>query len=507
MSTRGTPIVELHNIGKRFPGVQALDDVSLTVFPGEIHALIGENGAGKSTLMNILAGELQPDGGSIVFAGEHCEIPNPFVSQKLGISVVYQELALCPNLSIAENIALNSAAATRGIAVMNRRRFAERARTVLATLGLETVDTSTPVSQLSVAQQQLVEIAKAISGEVKLLILDEPNSALTQDETAHLFDVLHQLKASGVGIIYVSHRLEEVLRLADRITVLRDGKFIETIAAASATVDGLIARMVGREIETLYHRDAAAQGSDKIVFGVKDLASGKAVRGVSLVVHAGEIVGVAGLPDSGKDELVEACFGLRPYTGEVDIEGEPVMLRSPAHAIAHGVAFVPADRRRVGALLVMNVRENIVAASLKEVSTIGLLQPRAMQMLSQAYVGKLDVRVASLAQQMSTLSGGNQQKVILARGMATQPHLLILHEPTRGIDVGAKVEIYRILQELATEGVGILIASSELPELIGQCDRILVMHQGRLTGEFQRADAAEEPLLACAMGQATHFYA
>jgi ribose transport system ATP-binding protein len=504
--TNGTPIVEVRNISKRFPGVQALDNVSLSVLPGEIHALIGENGAGKSTLMNVLAGEIQPDAGTILFDGKAVTIPNPFVSQQLGIGVVYQELALCPNLSIAENVSLSSAATSPGVAFVNRRRFAERARTVLATLGLENVDVSTPVSQLTVAQQQLVEIAKAISSKVKLLILDEPNSALTPDETSHLFDVLRQLKASGVGLIYVSHRLEEVLRLVDRITVLRDGKFIETLDAATATVDGLIARMVGRAVESLYHREQAATVREKIVFGVQELASGSAVKGVSLAVHEGEVVGIAGLPDSGKDELVEACFGLRPYEGAITVQGETVALRSPVTAIEHGMAFIPADRRRAGALLAMNVRDNVVAASLREVSTAGLLKPGAMRSLGQEYVSKLDVRIAGLAQQMATLSGGNQQKVILARGMATRPHVLLLHEPTRGIDVGAKAEIYRILQDLAAQGVGILVASSELPELIGQCDRILVMHRGRITGEFRRGDATEEPILACAMGQATHFY-
>ena len=426
-----TPLVDLRNISKRFPGVQALDSVSLSVEKGEIHALIGENGAGKSTLMNILAGELQPDAGTIDFEGVPRTIANPFLSQSLGIGVVYQELALCPNLSIAENIGLSSAATRPGIAPLSRRQFGSRARAVLERLGLADVNTAMLVSELSVAQQQMVEIAKALARDVKLLILDEPNSALTHDETAHLFDVLRQLRAAGVGIIYVSHRLEEVLRLADRITVLRDGKWVATLDAADATVDALIARMVGREVETLYHREHAAGGQNQVIFSLRDLTVGKAVDAVSLTVHRGEVVGLAGLPDSGKDELVEACFGLRRHTGEIEIDGRPAALQDPAQAIQHGLAFVPADRRQVGALLAMNVRDNVVAASLRDVSTAGMLQPRRMQVLSQAYVDKLDVRISGLVQQMATLSGGNQQKVILARGMATQPHLLILHEPTR----------------------------------------------------------------------------
>jgi ABC-type sugar transport system ATPase subunit len=499
-------IVELQSISKRFPGVQALDDVHLSVARGEIHALIGENGAGKSTLMNILAGELQPDAGTISFEGRPCTIPNPFASQKLGISVVYQELALCPNLSIAENISLSSVAARPGFSLLRRRQFGVRAQEALAQLGLTGIDTGTPVSELSVAQQQMVEIAKALSSEVKLLILDEPNSALTTEETARLFAALRQLRAEGVGVIYVSHRLEEVLQLADRISILRDGRWIATLPAAGAKVDDLISRMVGREMGSLYHREQASHGGEKTVFRLREFAAGRAVQGVSLNVQAGEIVGVAGLPDSGKDELVEACFGLRPHTGTVEIEGRAANLQDTPHAIAAGIAFVPADRRRAGALLTMNVRDNVAASSLRDVSTAGVLRASAMRRLAEHYVGKLDVRVAGIRQAMATLSGGNQQKVILARSMATEPRLLILQEPTRGIDVGAKAEIYHILQDLAAGGMAVLIASSELPELIGQCDRILVMHRGRITGEFHRADAAEEPILACAMGQATHFY-
>lgn len=503
---QATPVVELNNISKRFPGVQALDDVTFSVVKGEIHALIGENGAGKSTLMNILAGELQPDAGTIHFEGRPCAIPNPFASQTLGIGVVYQELALCPNLSIAENIALHSVATKPGFALLQRRQFSSRAQAALERLGLTNIDTTTPVADLSVAQQQMVEIAKALSGEVKLLILDEPNSALTNEETAHLFAVLRQLKAEGVGIIYVSHRLEEVLQLADRISVLRDGKWIATLPAAGATVDELISRMVGREMGALYHREQAGHSSSTTIFALSNFTVGRAVQGVSLNVQAGEIAGVAGLPDSGKDELVEGCFGLRRHTGTVKIEGREVNLQDTTHAISQGVAFVPADRRRSGALLTMTVRDNVAASSLQEVSTAGVLRSGAMRRLAQYYVEKLDVRVSGIGQAMATLSGGNQQKVIVARSMATEPRLLILQEPTRGIDVGAKAEIYHILQDLAASGMAVLIASSELPELIGQCDRILVMHRGRITGEFQRADAAEEPILACAMGQATHFY-
>jgi ribose transport system ATP-binding protein len=499
-----TPVVDLRDISKRFPGVQALDGVSLAVLPGEIHAVIGENGAGKSTLMNILAGELQPDAGHIAFMGQPCQIPSPFVSQQMGISVVYQELALCPNLSIAENIALPAVSVRHSLALANRRGFAARARRVLASLGMERANVDAPVSQLSIAQQQLVEIAKAISGQVKLLILDEPNSALTQDETEHLFSVLRRLRDEGVGIIYVSHRLEEVLSLADRITVLRDGRYIDTLAAVDATIEGLIARMVGREMTVLYHRDSGSTARPEVAYEAIELTSGQMLHGVSFAVHAGEIVGMAGLPDAGKDELIECCFGLRPYGGEIKVQGRAVALPSPAAAISQGLAFIPADRRGVGALMPMNVQENIVVSSLDAVSTGGFIRRGAMGTTARDFVAKLDIRIASLLQQMATLSGGNQQKVILARGMATRPSVLLLHEPTRGIDVGAKAEIYRILQDLAAEGMAILIVSSELPELISQCDRILALYGGRVTGEFTREEATEESILACATGQAVH---
>ncbi len=505
MTEMPAPIIRLENITKRFPGVVALENVSLEIVPGEIHAIIGENGAGKSTLMNILAGDLQPDGGQIIFKGKPLVIPNPYVSQQLGISVVYQELALCPNLSVAENISLSLTGGRFLLQSVNRRAMLDNARRRLERLGMTEINLNQPAGQLSVAKQQLVEIAKAISVRLEVLILDEPNSALTDDETQHLFEVLRQLRAQGVAIIYISHRLEEVLALADRITVLRDGHYIDTLNAAEATVDMLISKMVGREIDRLYEREGGHTVQDEAVLEIRGLTSGSALRNVSLTVRRGEIVGIAGLPGAGKDELVECAFGLRGYeSGEIHVRGDSARLTSPAAAIRRGMGFIPADRRGAGALLQMNVQNNIAAASLKALNRLGFLQTGMIADMGRRYVRELDIRVSGLGQQMATLSGGNQQKVILAKGLATNPTVLILHEPTRGIDVGAKAEIYGILQGLAREGVGILIASSELPELIGQCDRILVMHEGRITGHFRRDEAAEEPILACAMGQAEH---
>lgn len=501
-------IVELAHITKRFPGVVALDDVSVAFRPGEIHAVIGENGAGKSTLMNILAGNLQPDAGQIIFRGRPQVIADPSVSGRLGISVVYQELALCPNLSAAENISLHTAARGFPLLPLRRQRFRDDARRVLSRLGLEHVDLDKPVGQLSVALQQLVEIAKAIVTQAAVLILDEPNSALTREETEHLFSNLRQLRAEGVAILYVSHHLDEVLGLADRITVLRDGRFIDTLAAAEATVPALIEKMVGRAVDDLFKRPAAQPRGEAVALRVSALQSGQTVRDVSFTVHAGEVVGIAGMPDSGKDELVSCLFGLQSAErGVVEIQGKALRRRTPADAIDHGMVLIPADRRGVGALLVMNVQENIVAASLRQVSQAGLLRPQAARALGRRYVSELDIRSFGLTQQMGTLSGGNQQKVILARGLATRPTVLVLHEPTRGIDVGAKAEIYQLLQALARQGTAVLIVSSELPELMSQCDRLLVMHGGRVTGHFAQQDMEEVAIMACAMGQATHLEA
>jgi ABC-type sugar transport system ATPase subunit len=501
MADKHSPVIQVRNITKQFPGVLALDQVSLSVYPGEIHGVIGENGAGKSTLMNILAGEVQPDSGKIMYMGKERQIPNAHVSQQMGISVVYQELALCPNLSIAENISLNTAGTRPGLSLVNRRELMGTAKESLARLGMEKVDLNQRVGRLSVAQQQLVEIAKAISIKAEVLILDEPNSALTQEETEHLFTVLTQLRDSGVAIVYVSHRLEEVLCVADRITILRDGTLIDTVNTAETSIERLIAKMVGRAIDGLYQRTIDSAARPEIAFEVRNLSSEHHVIDVSFSVHAGEIVGIAGLPDAGKDELIECCFGLRPYGGEILVKGSLVAINSPASAIERGLAFVPADRRESGALLVLDVPDNVVAASLKAVSRWGVLNQPRIRALTQEYVDQLDIRIASLAQQMGTLSGGNQQKVIVARGLATNPSVLLLHEPTRGIDVGAKAEIYAILQNLASQGVAAVIVSSELPELVGQCDRLLVMWQGHMVAQFNRDEAEEELILTCAMGQ------
>ena len=505
MSADATPIVSLKNISKQFPGVLALDDVSVDIFPGEVHAFLGENGAGKSTVMNILAGEIQPTEGEIYYKGQRREIHNPLVSQQMGISVVYQELALCGNLTIAENISLSTVSKKSGLALINRGRFRTAARDALARLGLENININQVVGQLSVAQQQMVEIAKALSLKAEVLILDEPNSALTIEETEHLFKVIRQLREQGVAIIYVSHRLEEVVQIADRITILRDGRRIDTeLNRPDLTLDGIIAKMVGREVDRYFESAIEVTAQESIALEVDAISAEGALQDISFKLHKGEILGIAGLPDSGKDELVDSLFGLRSHRGSIRIQGKAVAATNPAAVIQEGMALIPADRRGAGAILVMSVEDNTVVSTLGSVSQLGFLRRSAIRALSKDYVNQLDTKVSSLKQKMATLSGGNQQKVILSRGLATQPSVLVLHEPTRGIDVGAKAEIYMILQRLAREGVAILVVSSELPELISQCDRILVLHSGVLRGEFDHMEADEEKILACAMGQATH---
>ena len=503
MDQQYSAIIRLENITKKFPGVVALEGINLAIFPGEVHAIIGENGAGKSTLMNLLAGELQPDEGKIYFNNKAQVITDPGISQSLGISVVFQELALCPNLSVAENISLCKAGRHSRFGLLDRKEFNKTARTVLTSLGLDDMDLKQPVGQLSVARQQMVEIAKSISTQSKVLILDEPNSALTQEESDHLFRTVRQLRDTGVTILYISHHLEEVLSLADRITVMRDGKLVDTLKASDASIANLITRMVGRNITSAPREFTELIG--KTALEVKALFSVGCLQDVSFQVHAGEFVGIAGLPDSHKDELVECLFGLRHISGgEVRIHDHPVKVSSPSTAIQEGMYLIPADRRGSGAFLTMSVQDNTVASNLKSVSQSGILNQQKITETSKKFTHELDIRISSLGQLMATLSGGNQQKVILARGLATEPSILVLHEPTRGIDVGAKAEIYKILQKLAGRGSAILIVSSELPELISQCNRILVMHNGQVTGEFGDKEATEEGILACAMGHATH---
>ena len=499
MTSNSIHIVEIDGVSKRFPGVLALDNVSVGFRPGEVHAVIGENGAGKSTLMNILAGDLQPSDGEVRVDGKSVRLRSSLDSRAAGIVVVYQELALCPTLSVAENIMMSTMAARSPASLVPRSEMRRQARLALTKLGMGGLDPDTKVSRLSIAEKQLVEIAGAIRQNARVLVLDEPNSALSVRESERLFDIVRQLRADGVTVIYVSHHLREVLAIADRITVMRDGRVIETIDNAEISEDRLIRAMVGRDLGAVQPWAVqAAHAKGEVALSVNNLTA-PGLNGISFDVRAGEVLGIGGLPDSGKDGLGEALFGLVQRAGEVLVEGKLLRAQDPQASIRNGIAFVPADRRGASGLLSMSVADNVVSASLAQFSVAGMLRRGAIRREARAQVARLDARISHLSQKLGTLSGGNQQKIILGRSLVTNPRVLILHEPTRGIDVGAKAEIYSILHGIATEGVAVLMISSEIPELIMNASRVLVLRNGSISGDLEGAGITEQALLARAM--------
>lgn len=495
------PVLQATHIHKRFPGVHALDDVSIDVHAGEVLALVGENGAGKSTLMKILAGAIQPDEGTVTIAGEEVSIANPRQSQALGIGIIYQELSLVDALSVGENIFLGDLPRSR---VMNWKvdwpELWRRTEVLLERVGCP-VGPRTQVSQLSVAQKQMVEIARALARNVRILILDEPTSSLTSQETATLFEIIRSLKERGVGIIYISHRLEEVFEIAQRATVLRDGRLVGTIDVASATPEKLISMMVGRDLSHLFVRAAESYGP--VVLQVRGLRRKGVLEDIDFEVRPGEILGLAGLVGSGRTELVRAVFGADPVdAGETLIEGTPVRIRSPRDAVRLGIGFVPEDRKQQALFLRMAVRENISVPVLTRIGATPAFPSRSRERsLANKYIGDLNIRTPSMEQMVGALSGGNQQKVIIARWLATNPRILILDEPTRGIDVGAKAEVHALIADLAEHGVAIIMVSSELPEVLGMSHRVLVMRQGRIAADLPRSEATEESIMAAATGQ------
>ena len=487
-------MLSARGIAKAFPGVQALDGADLDVRAGEVHAVVGENGAGKSTLMKILTGVYAADAGQILIDGQPVHIAGPRQAIALGISMIHQELNLAPNLSVAENIFLGRAPIRAGF--VQWRRLIADAEALVARLSID-LDVRASVEDLSVARQQMVEIAKALSLDARVIIMDEPTSALTERETDVLFELIGRLKAEGVAIVYISHRLEEIFRIADRVTVLRDGRLVGELPIAEATPQRLIAMMVGRELVTLFPKEPVEIGPP--VLEVRHLSRAGALDDISFVLRRGEIVGLAGLVGAGRTELARALFGADPIdAGEIRIDGRPVRIRSPRDAIRHGLAFVTEERKLYGLVLGMTVRENATLASLGELTRLGFVDFARERRIAQEYVRRLDIRTPGIEQEVVNLSGGNQQKVVIARWLATRPRVLILDEPTRGIDVGAKAEVHALMSRLAREGLAILMISSELPEILGMSDRILVVRQGRLSGEFARSEATQEKILACA---------
>ena len=484
MTDRQSEIVEIAGVTKRFPGVIALNRVSVGFRRGEVHAVVGENGAGKSTLINILAGEFPPNEGELRIDGKPVRFASPLDSRAAGIVVVYQELALCPTMSVAENVMMSELARRPVVSIVPRQRMRDETRKALARLGMPKLDPDAKVARLSIAEMQLVEIAAAVRQRARVVVLDEPNSAISRRESERLFDVIRQLRSEGVAVIYVSHRLSEVLDLADRITVMRDGRLVETVDNRDLTEDRLIRAMVGREVSGLPAPAAKAQEFEaQVALSVEELAASGIDR-VSFGVRSGEILGVAGLPDSGKDQLGAALFGLLARRGSVFIDGGKLRASDPTAAIRAGMFFVPADRRGAGGFLTMNIAENVVAASLAKFSVAGVLRRSAIKREARAQVARLHARIGRLGDKLGTLSGGNQQKILLGRSLVTNPRVLILHEPTRGIDVGAKAEIYAILRGITAEGVAVLLVTSEIAELIANADRVLVMRNGRISGDL-----------------------
>ncbi len=493
-----TLILDARHISKSFAGLRALDRVSFDLRAGEVHALVGENGAGKSTLIKIMTGAEHADAGTLVVDGVPVARIDPHTTRELGIAAIYQQPALFPHLTVAENIALSleRGSVWRRIDRKARRR---RATDLLDRVGVR-LDPDRPVGELTMPEQQVVEIAKAIGADARIVIMDEPTASLSDREVSRLFSVIARLRGAGVGIIYISHRLEEIASIADRVTVLRDGQTVATRDARDVTRADLIRMMVGRELDAVFPKREIPLG--ETVLAVSNLSNARTgVRRASLSVRRGEILGIAGLVGSGRTQLAEIIFGLTPADeGDITIQGAPVRITSPADAIELGIGYVPEDRRQHGAVLEMSVAANASLASLPSVSRHGLIRRDAEFASAGRYVTDLRIKTSSVEAEVGSLSGGNQQKVALARWLATSPSILILDEPTQGVDVGSKAEIHRLMQELAERGMAIIMISSELPEILGMSDRIVVMHAGTIVTTIPRDSANADNVMAAALG-------
>ena len=494
------PALEMRNISKQYPGVRALDDVSLSVERGEIHALLGENGAGKSTMMKILAGAQSKDSGEILLNGNVVQIDSPQKAMSLGISIIYQEFNLVPYLSAGENIYLGREPRAAIPGFVDFKKLYADAQVVLDKLGVK-IDARAPVNTLSVAGQQMVEIAKATSKKSKIIVMDEPSATLTDHELRALFRLMLQLKSEGVSIVYISHRLEEIVEVCDRATIMRDGRHVATRDVKDLTRDEIIRLMVGRELKDAIPKVPAPLG--EVALEVKHLNRKGVLHDISFSVRKGEVLGIAGLVGAGRTETARVIFGADPMdSGSIEVFGKPVRIKSPQDAIRHGIGLVTEDRKQQGLVLGMVVRENTTLANLDFLSSLGFIRRGEERQVAEKYRTDLSIKTPTIEQTVHNLSGGNQQKVVLAKWLYTGSKILIFDEPTRGIDVGAKSEIYKLMNELAKNGVAIIMISSELPEVLGMSDRILVMHEGRLTGELSRADATQEKIMHLATGSA-----
>ena len=496
-------LLELREIDKRFPGVHALKQARFDVRRGEVHALIGENGAGKSTMIKIISGVYQPDDGEILLDGGRVEFSNPREAHLAGIATIYQELGLYPELSVAENIFMGHAPGKKrfGFQTIDWEAMEIQAEALLAELNIHNLDVGAKVGALNVGNRQRVEIAKALSLDAQILIMDEPTAALTESDVEQLFSIVRLLRERGVSIIYISHRLNEVFELADRVTVLRDGEYIGTHNVADTDEADLISMMVGRTIENLFPKQTAEIG--EVVLEARNLNRPPLTRDISFSVRAGEIVGLAGLVGSGRSETAQVIFGVLPAeSGEILLKGEPVKISRPSEAVDHGIGYVPEDRGHQGLIREMTIRENTSMAVLESVSNKTFISRAKERLLANQSIQQLSIRATGPDQITNKLSGGNQQKVVVSKWLASNPILLIMDEPTRGIDVGAKAEIHRLMSRLAAEeGLAILMISSELPEILAMSDRILVMREGRLVGEFKREEATQEAIAHAMMSE------
>ena len=492
------PLLEMKNITKRFPGTLAVDDVNFSVFPGEVHVLLGENGAGKSTLVKIISGVYERDEGEMLYDGAPCVFKNVREAQDAGINIIHQELNLLPERTIAQNIFVGREPGHKRLpGIVDKKKMVEDSRSLLASIGLD-LDPNTLVKNLSIAQQQMVEVTKSLSANLKLLIMDEPTSSLTNKEIDKLFEIIESLKKRNIAIIYISHRMDEIKRVGDRVSILRDGRYIDTVDAANLDMDDVIRKMVGRTIEKMYERDYNTPGEE--VLRTENL-TGLRFRDVNITVRAGEIVSLSGLIGAGRTELAKAIFGYDPIVGgEYYMMGKKINRTIPKNSVERGIAFLPEDRKVEGLHLRLPIRTNAVMASLKKVFPSGLLSTRAERELASGYRKELRIVSPDVEKLVVELSGGNQQKVVMSKWLATDCKLFIFDEPTRGIDVGAKAEIYQLLNALAKEGRAILMISSELNEVIGLSDRVYVMKDGEIVGELLRDELNQETIIKYAVG-------
>ncbi len=496
-TAQAAPILEMRNISKTFPGVKALSNVELTIYPGEVHALMGENGAGKSTLMKTLSGAYQADpGGEIRVAGKPIKVNGPIEAREAGISIIYQELALSPNLTVAENIYLNRE--PRKVGLIDRAAMVEGSKGVLQRLGAAFTP-QTLVGSLSIAERQMVEIARAVHANSRILVMDEPTTALSSRESDKLFDIVRQLRSDGLAIIYISHRMAEVYELSDRVSVLRDGTYVGTILRSEMTPDVVVRMMVGRDLSSFYKKSHRFKPNAPPVLEVRGIGDGKRVRDVSFDLHPGEVLGLAGLVGAGRTEMARMLFGADPHkTGEIRLAGKSVQIRSPQNAIDSGLVYLTEDRKAEGVLLDMSAKDNINLMICQKDARAGVLDLKKMLLRCRDAIAAMKIRVAGPDITVGSLSGGNQQKCLLSRLLETRPAVLILDEPTRGVDVGAKSEIYRIIDDLAKSGAGVLVISSELAEVVGIADRVIVMREGHLEGEVTGDDIDQENIIALA---------